>query len=116
MQRVITKYFVECEAKKEYITGAGLALALGVTKMTLVRYKNDIRFEPVLLPAWTKVQSEMEKQLLGAKNQLGAMFLAKNTFRGEYVDDRTITMKHVSIGQVLDAIDGDISDNNSDTF
>lgn len=61
-------------------TVAGLALALGMSRETLLRYGEDEVFADVVSRAKDKVHAYTEEQLIAGRNPSGAAFSLKNNF------------------------------------
>lgn len=80
LSKAIDKYFEETEKKGHPYTMAGLALALGIDRRTLVNYSNDDSFFPLIKKARQRVEIQNEELLLYGKNAAGIIFNLKNNF------------------------------------
>ncbi|MFV0551053.1 MAG: terminase small subunit [Anaerorhabdus sp.] len=75
----IVAYFKYCEEKGKPYTTTGLALALGMTRMTLLNYQKDEKFDDIITIAKERVQQYQEEELFG-KNTAGAKFSLSANF------------------------------------
>jgi len=103
----VNKYFKECDAgdkKGEPIpyTNSGLALSLGISRATLINYKNSNKFGDVIQTARTRIENSMEKRLFGKNQCVGAIFALKNSFPGWV--DKNETKINGPLGDILDTI------------
>lgn len=70
-------YFAQCVADEKVPTVNGLCLALGMTRETLLRYREKPDFEEVVGLVRTRLEAEWEQRLAG-NNVAGAIFWLKN--------------------------------------
>ena len=83
MQEVMIAYFESCKQHGKPYTMSGLALALDISRMTLINYRNRNReFEYVVKRARLFVEQSNEELLfVGSKGQVkGAIFTLKANF------------------------------------
>lgn len=79
-QQVIDKYFQDCDKSGKPYTMSGLALALGIDRVTLVRYGDKDLFAPLVKKAKAKVESMLEENLYRLGNNSGIIFNLKNNY------------------------------------
>lgn len=83
MQEIMAAYFENCKQRDKPYTMCGLALALDISRMTLINYRNKSReFEYVVKRARLFVERSNEELLfVGSKGQIkGAIFTLKANF------------------------------------
>lgn len=107
LRRNVSKYFAECDAgdkKGDPIpyTNSGLALALGISRATLINYRNSNKFGDIIGTARTRIENSMEKRLFGKTQCVGAIFALKNSFPGWV--DKSETKVSGPLGDILDTI------------
>ena len=93
----IDEYFQWCDDRakkcwdeklqKEYMisdpapyTMSGLARRLGISRQSLINYKNKDEFLDTIKEAREKVHEDVETRLMGTRNERGAIFNLKNNF------------------------------------
>ena len=81
LQAGIDKYFQKCDEDKRPYTMSGLALSLGIDRVTLINYgKNDLFFT-LIKEAKDKVQAQLEENaLIGKGNATFTIFNLKNNY------------------------------------
>lgn len=79
MQKVIDKYFADCDEKNEPYTVTGLALALDMSRQDLINYQNKGEFFDTVKKAKQRVEAYIEKKMYG-NNVTGLIFNLKNNF------------------------------------
>lgn len=81
MQAVIDEYFQRCDAEEEPYTITGLALALDLSRTSLIDYANNKSdgFSYTVKRAKLKVESFLERRLF-ENAPTGAIFNLKNNF------------------------------------
>lgn len=77
MQEVIDQYFDEAEDKP---TIAGLAVALGMTRQSLLNYERDSAFFDTVKRAKSRVEARVEERLTFEGGGAGCIFNLKNNF------------------------------------
>ena len=112
MQKIINKYFKECEDTGEVPTVTGLGYVLNMTRLDLLNYENclengrlksleeDVKVEIVntIKEAKQYIEMNYEKALFQQGKTIGAIFTLKNNYK--WVDkqeveqtNRTITVE-----------------------
>jgi hypothetical protein len=76
-EEVANEYFARCEATDKVPTVNGLALALGMTRETLLRYAEKGGFSDTVKAVRTRLEAEWEQRLAGP-NAAGTIFWLKN--------------------------------------
>ena len=76
-QKVADDYFAACVAKEEVPTVNGLALALDLTRETLLRYAEKPEFSDTVKRVRTRLEAAWEQRLAG-NSVAGAIFWLKN--------------------------------------
>ena len=78
MQKAVDKYFADCEASKEILTVAGLALAIGfVDRQSMYDYRAKPSFTGVIKEAVSRIERYHESRLSGT-TPTGSIFWLKN--------------------------------------
>lgn len=113
VEKEIQGYFAECEKAESYPTVSGLAYWLGITRETLIRYRDAVNNGEVLKHledtvkagiadsvkrAYEYIQNGYEDKLINGKTSpIGTIFALKNNFK--WVDKQEIeqTNKTVSV-------------------
>lgn len=81
LKKKIEDYYIECEERKVPLTFTGLALALGITRTTLLNYSKDEEYSEIVLEAKARVEKSMEEMLLSGKGSAtGIIFALKNNY------------------------------------
>ena len=81
IQKLIDKYFVECDEKQYPYTITGLALALDMTRQQLISYAEKDEFMDTIKKAKLKVEEYIESgSLSGRLNPTASIFNLKNNF------------------------------------
>ncbi len=76
MQAAVDEYF----ESTEIYTVAGLALALGMDRRTLLNYEKNDEFIPTVKRAKLRIEQFVEEMLYLGKNAAGPIFNLKNNF------------------------------------
>ncbi|GAA5075511.1 terminase small subunit [Lysobacter panacisoli] len=76
-EEVANTYFATCEAKERPYTVNGLALALGMTRETLLRYGEKPEFSDAVKAVRATLEDYWEQRLAGP-NAAGTIFWLKN--------------------------------------
>jgi benzoyl-CoA reductase/2-hydroxyglutaryl-CoA dehydratase subunit BcrC/BadD/HgdB len=81
MEKIIKKYFDECDKKEKPYTMSGLAYALDMDRKSLLNYSKDEKFFPTIKKAKEKVEQQLEENALSNKsNSTFTIFNLKNNF------------------------------------
>ena len=81
MQKIIDKYFIECDEKEKPYTMSGLAYALDMDRKSLLNYSKDEQFFPTIKKAKEKVEQQLEENALSGKaNATFTIFNLKNNY------------------------------------
>ena len=80
MEEAIEKYFAEQDKKGMPYTVSGLALALGMTRETLLRYEEKDIFSDTIKRAKQKIEEYVETRLFVSGIATGVIFNLKNNF------------------------------------
>ena len=116
VDREIQGYFAECEKTESYPTVSGLAYWLGISRETLIRYRDAVDNEEVLKhlddsvktgiansikEAYNYIQGCYEDKLINGKTSpIGTIFALKNNFK--WVDKQEIEQTNKTISVELD--------------
>lgn len=76
-EAVAESYFSKCEDSNKVPTVNGLALALGMTRETLLRYAEKDGFSDTVKAVRTRLEAEWEQRLAGP-SAAGTIFWLKN--------------------------------------
>lgn len=90
LEKDIESYFAECDKKGIPYTMSDLALALDISRFTLINYGKDELFHSTIARARQKVEGCMERALYTAKGS-GVQFALKNNFGWRDKSEREIT-------------------------
>lgn len=104
LKKRIDMYFKLCDDNGVPYTLSGLALALGMTRETLLRYETYeyYGFGDIVGKAKTRIENFAEQRLFGNKNCIGAIFALKNNFPGWI--EKQETKVTGPLGSILDQI------------
>jgi len=80
LQRKVDSFFAQCDKKKEDYSITGLALYLGVSRVTLLNYSRTDRFYHIIEMAKLRCENLCEKKLLQGTPPTGAIFTLKNNY------------------------------------
>lgn len=80
MEKDIEKYFAKQDAEGLPYTVSGLALALGMTRETLLRYEENDIFSDTIKRAKQKIEEYVETRLFVSGIATGVIFNLKNNF------------------------------------
>lgn len=81
LQTGIDKYFQECDEEKRPYTMSGLALSLGIDRVTLINYGKTDLFFTLIKEAKDRVQAQLEENaLMGKGNATFTIFNLKNNY------------------------------------
>jgi len=109
----IKKYVDDRNAKEKTLTMSSLAVALGLSRNTLVEYSKKDAFHDAIKEAKILVEASQEDHLLNGKNQVGSIFSLKNNFAWRDDKEVKITVQNIASitqGVQSEAIDGEIVD------
>ena len=102
MQVLITKYFNDCKNRDVPYTLAGLAVALGMDRISLYNYsKRDEYFNTIKKAKDIVAQAWEEHAFI--KGNAGSIFVMKNY---GYTDRQEVSVEHSNFGEVLDKFVG----------
>lgn len=90
LKKDIDRYFNECDEKGWPYTMSDLALALGISRYTLINYGKDELFHTTIAHARQRVEGYMERALYTAKGS-GVQFALKNNFGWRDKSEQEIT-------------------------
>lgn len=81
MQEKIDEYFSVCDQKEDPPTVCGLALALDMTRETLLQYEKQGEFSDAIKRAKMKIAANYERMMITGKGSaVGLIFNMKNNF------------------------------------
>jgi len=81
MQNDINKYFKDCKKDDRPFTMSGLAVALHMSRQSLINYSNKDEFFDTIKEARQKVEAQLEENALANKtNSIFTIFNLKNNF------------------------------------
>jgi hypothetical protein len=80
LEYVIDGYFATCLSNDIHPTITGLALALDLDRMGLIRYQGRPEFSDAIKRAKARVENYIEQTLLEGRATAGAIFNLKNNF------------------------------------
>lgn len=80
MEEVIAKYFMQCDHDNEPYTITGLALALDMSRQSILRYEEKDEFCDTIKKAKLKVENYLEKRLIKDSSCTGIIFNLKNNY------------------------------------
>lgn len=81
LQVGIDKYFQKCDEDKRPYTMSGLALSLGIDRVTLINYGKSDLFFTLIKEAKDRVQAQLEENaLMGKGNATFTIFNLKNNY------------------------------------
>ena len=81
LEKLIDKYFEDCDKKKKPYTMSGLAYALDIDRRTLLNYGENESFFPLVKRAKDRVQAQLEENaLMGKGNAVFTIVDLKNNY------------------------------------
>ena len=81
LKEAIDNYFIKCDEKEKPYTMSGLALSLGIDRVTLIRYGDKDLFATQIKEAKDRVQAQLEENaLMGKGNATFTIFNLKNNY------------------------------------
>lgn len=80
LQTAIDSYFVDCEDNKKPMLITGLALWLGVSRVTLINYGKSFYYAEIIAKAKQRCEHFAETQLFTGNHVVGAIFTLKNNY------------------------------------
>lgn len=80
VQKLIDKYFKECDKKKKPYTITGLALALDTTRDVIIDYEKKDEYSNTIKKAKQKCEQYSEEQLYRTSQVAGVIFSLKNNY------------------------------------
>jgi len=109
MRERLTAHFTDCDNRTKRVlsrnemsivtapdpepyTVAGFCLALEISKVTLLSYRDREGFKEVLDWAYTKMEQQWTALTARGSNNGGAMYYLGNIFKGEYVSQANINI------------------------
>ena len=93
LQKGIDEYFKKCDETQRPYTMSGLALSLGIDRVTLIRYGDRDLFATQIKEAKDRVQAQLEENaLIGKGNATFTIFNLKNNYG--WRDNVEVTNKH----------------------
>lgn len=104
LQKAIDKYFDGCDKKDKHYTMTGLAIALGIDRMTLLRYGEKDLFAPLIKNAKARVEERLEDCLYRLGNNSGIIFNLKNNFKWKDQVEVTDNERLDKVQELLDKI------------
>jgi len=103
LERLIEKYFKECDKKEKPLTITGLAIALNTTRETLLDYEAKDEFSFTIKKAKTMCENYVEERLFGNTQVAGAIFNLKNNYK-RWKDKSETEMTHIIPKPLLDNV------------
>jgi len=111
LEKMIDKYFTECELNKKLPLVTGLAYALGCDRRTLLNYEKEECFKDFILTikrAKQKIELGYEEQLMAGKAAAGTIFSLLNNYGWEQKTKQDINTKVELSGKLTDTSDEDL--------
>lgn len=108
VQKIIDKYFADCDKREKPYTMSGLANALNMSRQSLVNYSKDEEFFDTIKKARFNVEQQLEENALSGKaNATFTIFNLKNNYGWrdtlEYKNDSELS----KLDELLGAIKND---------
>lgn len=114
MQETIDNYFMERDMKGLPYTVSGLALALDMTRETLLRYEENLEFSDTIKRAKQKIEEYVETRLFVSGIATGVIFNLKNNFgwkdkqeieqSGGLSNTVNVDFSHLSVEQIKELL------------
>jgi len=116
MQKIIDKYFKECEENEEYPSVSGLAYSLGLSRQGLLNYENSLlngrlksldssakgEIVDTIKRAKSFVEMCYEQRLFANGNPAGTIFTLKNNYK--WVDKSEVEQTNKTISVEIEGI------------
>lgn len=108
LKKGIDAYFIKCDEDNRPYTMSGLALALGIDRITLINYgKNDLFFT-LVKEAKDKVQAQLEENaLIGKGNAVFTIFNLKNNYGWKDTIENNNNVQVDKLDEILNEIKGE---------
>lgn len=108
LQKGIEEYFNMCDEKEKPYTMSGLALSLGIDRITLINYGKRDLFFTLIKEAKQRVQAQLEENaLMGKGNAVFTIFNLKNNYgwrdQVEVKNEHEITKVDELLKEIKDA-------------
>ena len=108
LQKGIDEYFAKCDEDKRPYTMSGLALSLGIDRVTLIRYGDRDLFATQIKEAKDKVQAQLEENaLMGKGNATFTIFNLKNNYGWRDQVEITDNKELSKVDELLEAMKND---------
>ena len=108
LQEGIDRYFAKCDDDKRPYTMSGLALSLGIDRVTLIRYGDKDLFATQIKEAKDRVQAQLEENaLMGKGNATFTIFNLKNNYGWKDQVEVTNNNEMSKLDELLEAIKND---------
>lgn len=80
LQKGIDEYFRNCDKNEKPYTMTGLAISLGIDRITLINYGKRDLFSTLIKNAKARVEEQLEESLYRLGNNSGVIFNLKNNY------------------------------------
>jgi hypothetical protein len=100
MQKVIDRYFIECDQTETPYTITGLAMALDMTRDQIIRYTDKDEFRDAIKRAKQKVENAYELRLV-KQGRAGDIFALKNF---GWIDRQEVESTNHNLNEDLDKL------------
>lgn len=102
LQSVIEEYFDFCDENEKPYTMSGLALALGISRQTLINYSKDENYFDTIKNAKQLVEMQLEENALSNKtNSTFTIFNLKNNFNWKDKQEHEISNSEETNKQLI---------------
>jgi DNA-binding XRE family transcriptional regulator len=114
LQSVIEEYFDFCDENEKPYTMSGLALALGISRQTLINYSKDENYFDTIKNAKQLVEMQLEENALSNKtNSTFTIFNLKNNFNWKDKTEVETNKEQLNkVEELLTKIKEEANDNN----
>lgn len=114
LQSVIEEYFDFCDENEKPYTMSGLALALGISRQTLINYSKDENYFDTIKNAKQLVEMQLEENALSNKtNSTFTIFNLKNNFNWKDKTEVETNKEQLNkVEELLSKIKEEANDNN----
>jgi hypothetical protein len=80
LEKAVDEYFARCKRKSLSCSMTGLALHLGVTRLTLINYQKTDIFGDILERAKLRCENLLEERMIAGVAPTGMIFILKNNY------------------------------------
>ena len=106
LSKGIEEYFEDCKKREKPYTMTGLAVWLGIDRITLIRYGKKDKYATLIKNAKDRVEQQIEENILdGTFNTTAGIFNLKANYKWDDGNKVEVTVNHPKTEKVEDIVD-----------